>query len=67
MVCVICGRSIRRSGPGRRRLYCSNACRQRAYRQRDEERIWRGSDPDLDDVDDVATILKAALKLPPRR
>jgi hypothetical protein len=66
VVCIICGRSIQQSGQGRRRLYCSNACRQRAFRQRDEERMWRGTDPNPDDLVDVTTILNAALK-PPRR
>lgn len=60
-VCVLCGRDIQRSASGRRRLYCSSACRQRAYRQRDEERLWRGSDPVLDDVEDVASLLNASL------
>ncbi len=67
MVCIICGRTILRAGQGRRRLYCSNACRQRAFRQREDERLWRVSDPEPAEVDDVATILKAAIKPPPRR
>ena len=67
MVCIICGRTIQRAGQGRRRLYCSDACRQRAFRQREGERLWRGSDPQPADVHEVATILNAALKPPPRR
>jgi len=67
VVCIICGRSIQQSAHGRRRIYCSNACRQRSYRQRDDERMWRGTDPDPDDLVDVVTILNAALKLPRRR
>ena len=67
MVCVICGRPIRQAGQGRRRLYCSDACKQRAFRQREEERLWRGSDPIPADVDEVATILNAALKPSPSR
>ena len=34
--CVVCGTPLRRAGAGRRRLYCGGACRQRAYRLRDE-------------------------------
>jgi hypothetical protein len=45
---------------------CSNVCRQRAFRQRDEERMWRGTDSDPDSIVDVTTILNAALK-PHRR
>lgn len=67
MVCIMCGRSIRRGTVGRRRLYCSAACRQRAFRLREEERLWRGSDPEAADVNEVATILYAALKPPPKR
>lgn len=32
--CEWCGREIVQSGPGRRRRYCGQACRQRAYEQR---------------------------------
>ena len=67
MVCIICGRTFQRRAEGRRRLYCSDACRQRAFRQRQEERLWRGSDSQPADIADVATILNAALKSPPRR
>ncbi len=38
-----------------------------AFRQREEERLWRGSDPKPAEVDDLATILNAALKPPPKR
>jgi len=65
--CILCGRSVRRSRPGRRRLYCSNACRQRAYRYREVERVWRGSDPDLETDIDVTTLLNEALALQGRR
>ncbi|HEX4703171.1 MAG TPA: hypothetical protein VH352_13655 [Pseudonocardiaceae bacterium] len=34
MHCRICGRPIPAGGTGRPRLYCSPACRQRAYRGR---------------------------------
>ena len=67
MVCIICGLNLPRRGQGRRRLYCSNACRQRAFRQREDERLWWVSDPQPADVDDVATLLNAALRPPPRR
>ncbi|MGO1949293.1 MAG: hypothetical protein ACTH1D_06635 [Mycobacteriaceae bacterium] len=32
--CDWCGREIIQEGPGRRRRYCGQACRQRAYEQR---------------------------------
>ena len=34
MQCRMCGRPVPASGTGRPRLYCSPACRQRAYRGR---------------------------------
>ncbi len=37
--CPVCGQHfIRRWGGGRRRVYCNDACRQRAYRQRIADR-----------------------------
>jgi len=32
--CEVCGRFVGYSGKGRERSYCSDACRQRAYRER---------------------------------
>jgi len=43
-----------------------NACRQRAHPERDDERLWGGSDPDPEDVVNVA-ILSATLRPPHRR
>jgi hypothetical protein len=38
-----------------------------AFRQREEERMWRGNDLGPDKPADVATILNAVLKPRPRR
>jgi len=32
--CLVCGNPIRQPATGRRRQYCSHACRQLAYRRR---------------------------------
>ena len=42
--CVVCGGALHRAGTGRRRLYCGQACRQRAYRLGDEQRRLRGAE-----------------------
>lgn len=34
LACAWCGRSVAASGQGRRRKYCKQSCRQRAYEQR---------------------------------
>ncbi|MEV0946702.1 hypothetical protein [Rhodococcus sp. NPDC049939] len=34
--CVWCGRQVAESGIGRRRRYCRQSCRQRAYEQRNQ-------------------------------
>ena len=60
--CVICGATLHRASIGRRRLYCGGACRQRAYRLRDEQRRRRGADPH-----EVTRLLAAALRTSPRR
>lgn len=40
--CPVCGRAAHRTArPGRPRVYCSNACRQKAYRARRHERRVR--------------------------
>jgi len=42
--CPVCGRAAHRyARPGRPKVYCSNACRQRAYRCRREEHRDRGA------------------------
>ena len=39
--CVVCGEVLPEPSPlgGRRRVYCSNACRQRAKRERDKQAL----------------------------
>lgn len=60
--CVLCGAELRRAGTGRRRLYCGPACRQRAYRLRDEARRWRGARAHEADPREVARLLAAVLR-----
>ena len=60
--CVTCGATLHRAGTGRRRLYCGGACRQCAYRLRDEQRRPRGADPH-----EVTRLLAAVLRTSPRR
>ncbi|CAN5440051.1 hypothetical protein BH23ACT3_BH23ACT3_09900 [soil metagenome] len=44
--CPVCGRAAHRMArPGRPRVYCSNACRQKAYRARRDQRQHRPVDP----------------------
>jgi hypothetical protein len=39
-VCPVCSVLVEHTGrPGRRRVYCTNACRQRAYRRRRREQV----------------------------
>ncbi|MGH7862713.1 MAG: hypothetical protein ACREOS_10805 [Candidatus Dormibacteraceae bacterium] len=66
-VCVVCGRDLPRAAAGRRRLFCSAACRQRAYRLNEQERLWRGSRGQAADAAEVARLLSQALRRPPRR
>ncbi len=61
MVCVRCGWDFQPASQGRRPRYCSAACRQRAYRLREEERLWRGSSSETADPRAVAKLLDAAL------
>lgn len=58
----MCGRELRQAPLGRRRRYCSRACRQRAFRLRERERVWRswGSEVAADPAE-VARLLGAAL------
>jgi len=65
--CILCGQELRRAGTGRRRLYCGPACRQRAYRLRDEARRSRGARAQVADPREVARLLAAVLRAPMRR
>lgn len=65
--CVVCGGALHRAGAGRRRLYCGQACRQRAYRLRDEQRRLRGGEGRGADPAEVTRLLNAALGLTRRR
>jgi hypothetical protein len=61
MVCTLCGREFQRASQGRRPHYCSIACRQRAYRFRQAERLWHGSSSGSADPRAVANLLDGAL------
>lgn len=64
--CVVCGGALRQMGTGRRRLYCTRACQQRAYRLRVESRSRRdGSLPA--DLAEVNRLLAAVLRQVGRR
>lgn len=65
--CVVCGAALRRAATGRRRLYCGGACRQRAYRLRDEARRPRGARGQGADPRDVTRLLAAVLRASPGR
>jgi len=58
--CVLCGAELRR-------LYCGPACRQRAYRLRDEARHLRGAEPREADPAEGTRLLNAVLGLVRRR
>jgi endogenous inhibitor of DNA gyrase (YacG/DUF329 family) len=60
--CLLCGQPIRRRQQGRRRRYCSRACQQRAYRWRQEERLWASTTSRPADSAEVAALLSAALR-----
>jgi hypothetical protein len=60
--CVVCGGALRRAGTGRRRLYCSQACRQRAYRLRDEQGRPRAAQRLGADPAEVTRLLAAVLR-----
>jgi hypothetical protein len=60
--CVLCGTELRRASTGRRRLYCRGACRQRAYRLRDEARRWREARGHEADPREVTRLLAAVLR-----
>ena len=64
--CIACGAPLDRAATGRRRLFCSPACRQRAYRLRDEARRRRdGSLPAA--PAEVSRLLAAVLRQAGRR
>ena len=65
--CVVCGGALARAGTGRRRLYCAPACRQRAYRLRDEVRSRRDAEAREPDPAEVTRLLNAVLGLARRR
>ena len=64
--CVVCGGELLRASTGRRRLFCSPACRQRAYRLRDEARRQRGGSLPADPAE-VSRLLAAVLRQVGRR
>jgi hypothetical protein len=65
--CVVCGAALLRAGTGRRRLFCTPACRQRAYRLRAEARRQRGADGREADPAEVTALLNDVLGLVRRR
>ena len=64
--CVVCGSELHRAGTGRRRLFCGQACRQRAYRLREEARRRRDGSLPADPAE-VTVLLNAVLGLVRRR
>ncbi len=66
MICVLCGQPLLQSGRGRRRIYCSRACQQQAYRIREENRLWRSSSSQPAPAKEVLSILKAAISSNPQ-
>jgi hypothetical protein len=60
--CLACGADLHRAGTGRRRRYCGGACRQRAWRLRDEERRQRDAAGPEADPRDVTRLLAAVLR-----
>lgn len=65
--CILCGEAVRRASTGRRRLYCGPACRQHAYRLRDEARRRRGARAQAADPREVTRLLGTVLQAPTRR
>lgn len=59
--CQWCGKDIHYSGRGRRRRFCSQSCRQRAYEQRRGGRMYGYSDAALVLTDERAQKLQDAL------
>ena len=60
--CVLCGRELPRRPTGRRRLYCGQACRQRAYRLREDARRWRATRAEEADPGEVVRLLALVLR-----
>ena len=44
-VCIVCGRPIRQKATGRPKKFCSAACRQKDYRERQKWRESGGEGP----------------------
>lgn len=44
-VCIVCGRPIRQNAKGRPKKFCSAACRQKDYRERQKWRDAGGEGP----------------------
>ena len=63
----MCGAELLRAGTGRRRLFCSQACRQRAYRLRDEARRLRDAYGREADPAEVTRLFAAVLGLVRKR
>jgi hypothetical protein len=64
--CVVCGAPLDRAGTGRRRLYCTRACQQRAYRLRVESRSRRDGSLPADPAE-VNRLLAVVLRQVGRR
>jgi hypothetical protein len=58
--CVVCGAELARAATGRRRLFCSPACRQRAFRLRVDARSRRAGGSSADPAE-VSRLLAAIL------
>ena len=65
--CFVCGGALRQAATGRRRRYCGGACRQRAYRLRDEAGRPRRADRREADTAEVTRLLNAVLRTARRR
>jgi hypothetical protein len=65
--CVLCGRELLRRSSGRRRLYCGDACRQRAYRLRQQAQRSRGAQAPRADPGEVTRLLALLMGVPPKR
>ncbi len=64
--CLVCGAPLDRAATGRRRLFCSPACRQRAYRLRAGTRGRRDASLPADPAE-VGRLLAAVLRQAGRR
>lgn len=65
--CAVCGGTLGRATTGRRRRYCTAACRQRAYRLRDAEHHQGGTRGRAADPAEVTRLLAAVLGIARRR